>query len=175
MKKQLGMLLIIVAFISTSCIFGRTSKKVMSYRDGRVFLTHRNEFYNVGELAGSWKRIRVGAHAISFHSSDVGATISTDAFCGPSYEDVPLATLTSQLLGGIEGYDVVSSDEFTLDGRGALRTVAVGRFDGVPLAFDIVVIKKNNCMIDFMCIAPSGKLPLVSEDFEGFYKGFHYE
>lgn len=174
MKKFTGVLLIIVLFSFSSCIFGKSVKKVMSYRNGHVYFTDR-ETYKVGELSGAWKKMRVKTYSIAFHNAGAGATIATDAFCGPAYEDIPLKALTSHLLAGVDDYVVERSEEFTLDERGALRTIARGSVDGVPLTFDVVVIKKNRCMIDLMCIAPEGRHNDVVADFEGFYGAFHYE
>lgn len=175
MKNLLGVFLIGILFLSTSCLFGPTAKKVMSYRHDNVFLSGRDHF-RVGSLPATWKRMRVKAYAIAFHNEGLGATIATDAFCGPAYEDLPLNLLTSHLLAGVEDYEIMGdSYEFMLDDRGALRTVATGKVDGVPFTFDIVVIKKNKCIIDFMCISPAGGYPMAAADFEQFYGGFHYD
>lgn len=174
MKKLVGAVLAIVVFLSASCIFGPTSKRVMSYRNDKVYLSDRS-YFTVGALPESWKRMRVQAHAIAFHNSDLKATIATDAFCGPSYEDISLKLLTSHMLAGIADYQIEETKEFILDDRGALRTVASGKVDGIPLVFDIVVIKKNKCNIDLMCMAPQGDYPLAAGDFEHFFSSFHYE
>jgi hypothetical protein len=174
MKKRLGALLIAVTILSTSCIFGPSTRKVMSYRNQHVYLTNR-QTYDVGQLPPAWERMRVKAYSIAFHDESLGSTIATDAFCGPAYEDSPLATLTSQMMAGVENYEIVSSREFMLDERGALRTVVTGRTDGVDLTYDIVVIKKNKCIFDFMLISPMGNYSTARADYEGFYSGFHYE
>lgn len=158
----------------TSCIFGRSVKKVMSYRSGSVFLSDRSRFA-VGELPVRWKKIRTGGYAIAFHNDLLGATIAIDAFCGAGYEDLPLKLLTNHLLSGVTDIKVRRETDFMLDGRGALRTVVDGRMDGVPMVFDIVVLKKNRCNIDFMCIAPPNRYNEAAVDFEAFYSGFRYE
>lgn len=174
MKKVLGILFVSLLILNASCIIGPTSKRVMSYRNDNVYLSDKSHF-KVGELSSGWKRMRVPAHAIAFHNAEYGATIATDAFCGPSYEDLPLNRLTSYLLAGVDSYKVESQKEFMLDDRGALKTIARGKVDGVPLIFDIVVIKKNKCNIDLMCMSPEGAAPLAQADFLQFYSGFHYE
>jgi len=180
MKRSLGVILVLSLMLN-ACIFGRpgaASRKVMSYRDGHVFLTgSRNDYYNVGLLPGGWDRMRLRAYTIAFHNEDMGATISTDAFCGSLYEDVPLPTLTSQLFGGVEDFEITKTYEFTLNERGALRTIAKGTLDGVPLNFDIVVLKKNKCMFDFICVAPDDNetdIMTITSDFEQFFNGFQY-
>lgn len=175
MKRLLGALFVLLFLWSSSCVFGPSTKRVMSYRYHNVYLAGKHDYYNVGALSAPWRRFRVKAYTIAFYNPDVGASISTDAFCGPGYEDSPLATLTSQLFAGVEDYKIVERIEFVLDGRGALRTTVAGSVDGVPLSFDIVVVKKNKCNIDFMCVAPQGSHSRVATDFETFFSGFHYE
>ena len=174
MKKLLGALLLISMLFTSSCLFGPSTKRVMSYRYNNVFLSGRDHF-QVGGLPPTWDRFRVKAYAIAFHNEVLGSTISVDAFCGPAYEDAPLATLTSQLFAGVENYEVTSSDEFMLDERGALRTISTGRVDGVSLTYDTVVIKKNKCIIDFMLISPDSNYFEAKNDFENFFYAFHYE
>lgn len=174
MKKILGgFLLLLIISTNASCIFGKSSIVAMSYRNDNVYLSNKQTF-KVGSLSSNWKKKRIPVHAIAFHNKDIGATIATDAFCGPSYEDLPLTMLTSHMLAGVTDYKIVKSYEFMLNGRGALRTIAEGNIDGVPLSFDVVVLKKNKCMFDFMCITPSGTHNLVANDFENFYTGFRY-
>lgn len=172
MKKLLGLLLIIV-LACTSCLFGPTSKKVMSYRDGRVFLSDRS-YYKVGGLPAPWEKMNVRTYAVAFHNDNYGATIATDAFCGPSFEDLPLNLLTTQLVAGVENVKEMKKENISLDGRGALRTIFKGSVDGVPLTFDIVVVKKNKCIIDFMCVSERDNQLAVESDFQNFYNGFVY-
>lgn len=174
MKKLLGALSIFALIFTSSCLFGPSTKRVMSYRHDNVYLSGRDHF-DVGQLPPSWERFRVRAYAIAFHNEDLGSTIAVDAFCGPAFEDSPLVTLTSQLIAGVEDYRVLSSNEFMLDERGALRTVAKGRVDGVEMTYDIVVVKKNKCIIDFMMISPDGNYLSARNDFENFFYAFHYE
>lgn len=174
MKKFLGGLLVLILFISTSCIFGPSIKKVMSYRDGWVYMSDKTH-YTVGSLPASWERMRVPAYSIAFHNPLFRTTIATDAFCEKTANDLSLNILTNHLVTGVENFDRVSSKEFWLDERGALRTLVTGTVEGVPLAYDVVVIKKNGCVFDFMCISPLDMRSSVSADFEKFYEGFHYE
>lgn len=171
--KKLGMFLIMILFFS-SCIIGPSVKRVMSYRGGNVFLSDKSR-YSVGILPEGWKRMRPGVYAIVFYNSALESTIATDAFCGTANEDIPLKQLTIQMLAGVEGYKILDQEEFMMDGRGALRTSVVGRVDGVPLHFDTVVIKKNRCTIDFMCISPEAAYTEASADFTAFYNAFRYD
>ena len=61
-----------------------------------------------------------------------------------------------------------------LDGRGALRTISTGETDGVPLKFDSVVLKKNDCTIDLVYISKPENYSDNVADFEAFYNGFRF-
>lgn len=161
-------------FLLSACFHGRQSTSVIGYRHQMVFLK-KNLYYNVGQLTSDWKRLNVRAKTVAFHNNKLGATISTDAFCGGSFEDLPLRTLTGQLFAGTGSRKVIKEEELTLDGRGALRTVSTGTTDGVNLKFDSVVLKKDNCTIDFIYISPPENFSAGVSDFENFYKGFQYQ
>lgn len=166
--------MIAVFLMNVSCIFGPSTRKVVSYRYNTVYFSNRDTF-DVGELPPTWKKIDVDAYAIAFHNDMLGTTISVDAWCGPAFEDSPLPTLTSQMMAGVADYKIESTEEFMLDRRGALRTVATGRVDGVYLTYDIVVLKKNDCNFDLMLISPMGNYLAARPDFENFFYAFHYE
>ncbi len=157
----------------TSCFSHRQSVSVIGYRHQMVFLK-KDLYYKVGALPEDWQKLDVHAKAAAFHNKGLGATISTDAFCGSAFEDAPLKTLTGQLFAGTAKHSIVSEREFQLDGRGALRTVSTGEVDGVPLKFDSVVIKKNNCTIDFVYMSPPEKYAGGVGDFETFFNGFRF-
>jgi len=174
MKNVLGALLIFTIIFTSSCIFGPTARKVMSYRNGLVYLSDRS-VYNIGTLPSDWKRMKVTVHSIAFHSNAYEATIATDAWCGRAYDDAPLASLASRMIGGIENYQIQDTYDFMLNERGALRTIATGTMDGVPLTFDTVVIKKDKCIFDFMCISSNDGYPMAVADFQTFFSDFHYD
>ena len=145
----------------------------MSYRDGRVYLQNR-QYYKVGILPAGWRWMESNARAISFHNESYRSSINTDAFCGKSYVDRPLDTLAGELATALSDRTTVSTQEMTLDGRGALRIFVKGKMDGVPLNMDIVVVKKGACNFDFVAVMPPDAPSDVTRDFETFFTGFHY-
>jgi hypothetical protein len=146
---------------------------VIGYRDGRVFLK-KNLYYRVGRLPLAWREFSANAKAASFYNKELGATISTDAFCASSFEDLPLKILSGQLFAGIGQHRVLDEKTLTLNGREALRTLSSGTMDGVAIKFDSVVLKKNNCTIDFVYFAPPQNYEAGVKDFELFYNGFKF-
>lgn len=168
--------LTLVIFLTFTGCFGgnRNSNSVVGYKNQRVVIRAAGS-YAVGELSSEWRKLPIKAKAIAFYNDTNKATISTDAFCGKDFEDLALRNLTNNLLAGIEKRKVVIENNLSIDGRGALRTVTSGFVDGVPVQVDTVVLKKNNCTFDFICVTTPGSYSQVSTDFEKFFSGFQYE
>jgi len=164
---------VVIALLFSGCFSSRQALSVIGYRHSHVYIK-KNFFYKVGELSDSWKYLSTRAKAIVFHNQSLAASISTDAFCGSAFEDAPLHVLTSQIIAGQNEPQVTKTEEFMLDGRGARRTILNAKTDGVPLKLDVVVIKKNNCTIDFVYVAPPENYAAGVADFEGFFGGFKF-
>lgn len=165
---------VVIILTLTGCLGQRKAGGVTGFRNWRVYVKDAGS-YSVGNLPSSWRRMRLSVRAVAFHNKKVRATISTDAFCKKDFEDIPLNLLTSNLFAGIEQKKIVYQENFYLDGRGAQRTVATGFTDGMPVKLDAVVVKKNNCSFDFVCISPPENYLDAVGDFERFFYGFHYE
>lgn len=173
-QKAVSVLVCSLVLAGAGCVFKKADYiGVMSYRNGRVFLQNKN-YYRVGILPEGWRRMESKARAISFHHDGYRTSITTDAFCGKSFVDRPLDTLAGELATALSDRTTVSTQEFMLDERGALRLLVKGTMDGVPLQMDIVVVKKDGCNFDFIAVMPPDAPPQVTSDFEGFLKGFHY-
>ncbi|OGQ49139.1 MAG: hypothetical protein A3I09_01930 [Deltaproteobacteria bacterium RIFCSPLOWO2_02_FULL_47_10] len=173
MKKTRVFWGIAILIVTSSCFHGRSSSGVVGYRGQTVFLK-KDLSYKVGVLPKEWRVLKTPVKAAAFHNDGSHATISTDAFCGASFEDLPLKTLTGHLFAGTSKHNVIKEDEFSLDGRGALRTISTGTVDGIALKFDSVVVKKNNCTFDFIYISPPENYDGGVADFENFYIGFSF-
>jgi hypothetical protein len=62
-----------------------------------------------------------------------------------------------------------------LDGRKALRTEVDARLDGVRRHFVVVVMKKENCVYDFLHVDRGGDAPALSRsraEFDEMIQGF---
>lgn len=161
-------------FGSNACLFGPSrGPKVLGYRQGRVYLTG-GESYRVGSLAAEWKRQKVGVRAATYLHRPTSAMLTSSAYCGASFEDLPLKGLMGHLFHGIALEKVLSTEALSLDGRGAVRQRSLRRVDGVAIYCDAVVIKKNHCSIDFILTAPIDRYAEIVPAFEQFFGGFHY-
>lgn len=174
-KCLLSLIVLVSLLPSTACLFGPSvSKGVIGYRHGQVFI-RRDRIYRVGELPAGWERMESRARAISFYHAGYRSSISTDAFCGRGISDRRLDALGGEIASALEHRAVVSETPFDLDGRGALRQRVTGTQDGVPVAVDLVVVRKNGCVFDFYAVTPPRPDPQVARDFEVFFGAFHYE
>jgi len=176
--RQFGILAaLFLCLTSTHCfLFGgvKQTGRVKSYEPGRV-ITQKG-FYNVGELPPDWKRMKVGSYrTVAFYNDALKSSIETDAFCDSSYDDASLKVLTTHLFFNIQDRQIKWEKSFMLDQRGALRSMAQGKVDGVPIVLDTVVIKKDECLFDFALVSEPGHYAKAALDFETFFKGFRFQ
>jgi hypothetical protein len=124
----------------------------------------------VGSLAGEWQRVRGDGDGVTYHHAR-GGTIATSTTCGDA-DDVPLDVLTNHALIGVEERREQPRRRLVVDGRAALRTRLDATLDGVPVALDLVVLKKDGCTIDLYLVAPPRSFAERRADFDGFVAAF---
>ncbi len=127
--------------------------------------------YRVGRLSGEWRRSQVPGANLAF-VSPWGGTIFVNATC-TDLKDLSLDVLTNQELFGVERQRELRREVLTLDGRAALRTRLTGTLDGVPVAMELVVLKKDGCTYDFGLVAPMEVFAAREADFSALVSGFH--
>lgn len=136
--------------------------------DGHVY--HQGDlFFRVGPIPSTWHPIEVDGALLTFRDDAAPATIAVNGRCGLDGDDVPLEALTHHLFLHFTDRKLISQERLELDGRAALRTELDASLDGVPLHYRVVVMKKDNCVYDFMLMGPSGA---DSGGFDRFVGGF---
>lgn len=131
--------------------------------------------YRVGTLGPGWDQIDLSQNDLAWHSDGLGSVVQVNATCDP-FSDVPLTSLTNHLLIGFTEREYKNSALVALDGREALRTHVVARFDGVPREIVLYVLKKDTCTYDFALIAPpGGRFSAAETVFDAFVQGFSSE
>lgn len=126
--------------------------------------------YRVGPLSADWQRLRSGEANLAFRHAQ-GGTIVVNGQC-PAQDDAPLDVLTNHLLFGVGDRREQGRSTLTLDGREALRTQISGTVDGVRVALDLVVLKKDRCLYDLQLIAGPDRFAARQPDFTAFVTGF---
>ncbi|MEZ4231738.1 MAG: hypothetical protein R3B89_21360 [Polyangiaceae bacterium] len=140
--------------------------------NGRVFESDELSF-EVREVPTSWEPLDASHGLVSFRDAGAQATIAVNGRCGEDGDDVPLTALTHHLFLTFTEREVLSQEEGMLDGRAVLRTEINAKLDGVPKHFVVYVLKKNNCVYDFVHISPEGADPRSRAEFDRFVAGFH--
>jgi len=130
--------------------------------------------FRVGPIPEHWTPIDedhadAGLVTFAFRNPRAQATVGIAARCHRDGDDVPLRSLTQHLYLGFTNRETRSEQEFTLDGRAALRTEMVASLDGVPKDLTFVVLKKDGCVYDFWRVA-AGAPP--DPEFDAFVSGF---
>lgn len=156
-----------------SCLSLPRSFHALRYKDQKVFID-QNHYYQVGALSQDWKKSREKTPGIVFKHSKYSAKIATEALCGAAFEDVSLPALTKNLLTGLEDVQKLKQEEWSLSQRKALYSKVRASLDGVPVALNIVVIKKDQCQFDFLSTAPLEAEQEIASDFVSFVRGFDY-
>ena len=136
------------------------------YRDPSVV-------FRVGSLPSAWRRVQIGDGKLAFHHGDGGA-ILVNGTCEPG-NDVSLDLLTSQMLMGVRDRREISRAPLTLDGRLAQRLRIDGTLDGVAIALDLVVLKKDGCVFDLALAASPRVFEARRRDFERLFLAFGRE
>lgn len=128
--------------------------------------------YRVGELGPGWRLVHQEGAAVGFYNDAVGAVIEANATCRDDAEAAPLGALTRQLFIGYTDRHIESQKTVPFAEREALHTRATAKLDGVPMALDVWVLKRNGCIFDLSYAAPPALAPRGEDDFRRFVDGF---
>lgn len=124
----------------------------------------------VGALPGSWRRVDLGGPRVAFHHA-AGGVVTAGADCAPGV-DVALEVLTQHLLIGFAPRRIVAQRAAVLDGRRALETQVVTELDGVPVAVDLVVVRRDACLFDLQLVSAPGSIAARRVEFQQLWRGF---
>lgn len=116
-----------------------------------------------------------GESKIAFQNEKAGSTIAVSARCGVDSDDVPLRALVQHLFLQLSDRELVSENEFTLDGRAALEMEIEAHLDGVRRHFVVTVLKKDGCVYDFLHVDGGASTPELEgsrKDFRKLVRGF---
>jgi len=135
------------------------------YRNGPVA-------FQVAPMPSSWRPVEVTDASLAYRDEPHAASILVNARCTRPDEGTPLVALTNHLLIGSTVREVVSQEVVPFDGREALHTKLRAKWDGVLIAFDIFVMKKDGCIYDFVYTGDPSAFDAGTREFESFVRGF---
>jgi hypothetical protein len=125
----------------------------------------------VGPVAPTWRRVRVEGADLAFRDDEKEGSALFDARCGQRDDDAPLTALTEHLIMGTTERQFDSQEVVPFDRREAMHTVLRAKLDGVPMQYDIYVMKKDGCVYDLVYVAPPARFADGAADFQRFVQG----
>jgi len=152
-------------FVCSGCGAAQARVEGGVYRSGDVA-------FRVGEPPATWRAIDVEQATMAWRDEAHRASILLDARCRRKDDDVPLQALTQHLVMGTTERNIASQETVPFDGREAMKTRLTAKLDGVPMEYDLVVLKKDDCVYDFVYVAEPGAAD-GRPDFERFVRTFH--
>jgi hypothetical protein len=127
----------------------------------------------VPEVPAEWRAIDVSEADIAFRDDTHEASVLLNGRCHGKNDDTPLVSLTNHLIIGTTEREIVSQDTLPFDGREAMHTVLRAKLDGVPMTYDIYVLKKDGCVFDFVYVAEPRTFASGAPTFERFIAAVH--
>lgn len=122
--------------------------------------------YRVAEPdPAQWQQLKFADNDLAWVNRASGHVLSVNATCD-DHGDPGLDVLTTHLLFGFTDRTLKSRETKRLDGRDALLSNYLAKLDGVPVEIDLAVLKKNNCVHDFIYISPDGQAKAQRAQFE---------
>ncbi len=128
--------------------------------------------FTVVEPRGAWKRIDATEAALAYRNDEVHGSILVNARCGLDGDDVPLQSLTQHLFLQFTEQQIDTQEVVPFDGREAMHTVISAKLDGVPMRYDVWVLKKDGCVYDLLYLAPPSGFDAGRGAFEDLVRGF---
>jgi hypothetical protein len=145
--------------------------------DGAIY-RGQGAAFRVPPVPAAWRRIPLPAADLAFRDDAHDASVLINSRCAASDSDTPLVALTAHLVIGTTDRQISREETLPFDGREARHTVMQARLDGVPMSYDIFVLKRDGCVFDFVYVTPpTATTPPAgasgAAEFEAFVHGFH--
>jgi hypothetical protein len=129
--------------------------------------------FKLGPLSPTWRRVALPAADLAFRDEAHDASVLINSRCTTADRDAPLLALTEHLIIGTTDRQISREETIPFDGREARHTVLRARLDGVPMAYDIFVLKKDGCVFDLVRVGPPDSSGDGVQEFEQLVRGFH--
>ena len=133
--------------------------------------TKGTERFQVEAPTAPWQPIRSPAGDLAWEHPREHAVIAANATC-EGHKDPPLTILLGDLLMGTGDRKVLMSERLAVSGREALHEVVALSLDGVPLVYDLYVLKKDGCVYDLSLVVPPRSYESVADEFVDFVASF---
>jgi hypothetical protein len=122
--------------------------------------------YEMEIPASGWSGVPGGGADYAWRNEQLGATLYADSNCGSRYQDLPLERLLQHQMTGIVVEKRILEDRGQVDGRTALTVRLEGRLDGVKAGVALTILKKDECVYDFVVLGPPNQFDAIFRDYE---------
>jgi len=129
--------------------------------------------FRVPPIPPSWERVSLAGADLAFRDASHDTSVLINSRCATADRDAPLMSLTEHLIMGTTDRQVAREETIPLDAREARHTLLRAKLDGVPMSYDIFVMKKDGCVFDLVYLAPPDEKSAGADEFERFVRGFH--
>lgn len=121
--------------------------------------------YRVGIPQAGWQVEPDAKADLELKRAAAPGGMLVDATCGGAQLERPLTVLARHLTFGLTDRRTVESDTWTVGGRAAAHRVVRGTRDGTEVTVEVVVLKGERCIHDFLYVAPPGEFEGGRRDF----------
>jgi hypothetical protein len=129
----------------------------------------------LGPVPAGWRPLSLEGADAAYRDEEHEGSVMFDVRCHRRDDDAPLSALTGQLVIGTTERETLSEESAPFDGREVLHTRMRAKLDGVPMQYDLFVLKKDGCVYDLVYVAPPARSAEGEPDFERFARGLHAE
>ena len=110
--------------------------------------------YQISQPSFDWQAIPQNAADYAWRHPDQYATIYVKSNCGSYFEDRTLEDSILSLTRGLHTSTPITQESIRIANRKGMFQVMDSEVDGIPLRLGMLVVSKNNCLYDFLLIAP---------------------
>lgn len=110
--------------------------------------------YQISKPNSHWQPIPQSAADYAWRSPSEYATIYAKSNCGSYFEDRSLEDSLLSLTRGLYVSQPIAQESIRISNRKGMFQVMDSELDGIPLRLGMLVVSKNNCLYDFLLIAP---------------------
>ena len=131
-----------------------------------------SEHYRVNSPKNGWNKTLEGAADHAWYHKGNGGLIFVNSNCGRRFEDRPLKDSLNSLLAGVTVGESISSQDLSIDSRAARMEIYRAQIDGVEMQISAIVLSKNECLYDFVYMAPTQEFRAELDSFIGLAHSF---
>jgi len=133
----------------------------------------RQVAFQLSAVPSDWRAIHVSDADLAFRDDAHEASVLINGRCIAEDGDVPLTALTEHLIMGTTERQFATEETIPFDAREARHSLLKAKLDGVVMAYDVYVMKKNGCVYDLVYVGDPERMQTGIAAFEQFARGFH--